>query len=68
LRPSAPKPFGPAEPLAALFAEDAEWRGISHGHLPTVKWRIFKARETVATALARADLTGDERRLPPQSD
>src|SRR5262249_16647797 len=24
---------GDPEPLAALFAQDAEWRGISHGHL-----------------------------------
>jgi len=24
---------GDPAPLAALFAEDAEWRGISHGHL-----------------------------------
>ena len=24
---------GDPEPFAALFAEDAEWRGISHGHL-----------------------------------
>jgi RNA polymerase sigma-70 factor (ECF subfamily) len=26
--------------------------------LPTVKWRIFKARETVALAVAKADLAG----------
>jgi len=24
---------GDPEPLAALFADDAEWRGISNGHL-----------------------------------
>jgi ketosteroid isomerase-like protein len=24
---------GDPEPFAALFAEDAEWRGIPHGHL-----------------------------------
>jgi ketosteroid isomerase-like protein len=24
---------GDPEPLASLFAEDAEWRGVSHGHL-----------------------------------
>ncbi|HKT44910.1 MAG TPA: hypothetical protein VJQ85_08910 [Gaiellaceae bacterium] len=24
---------GDAGPFAALFAEDAEWRGISNGHL-----------------------------------
>jgi RNA polymerase sigma-70 factor (ECF subfamily) len=27
--------------------------------LPTVKWRIFKARETVALALAKAELAGE---------
>ena len=24
---------GDPEPFASLFAENAEWRGISHGHL-----------------------------------
>ena len=24
---------GDPEPLAALFADDAEWRGVAHGHL-----------------------------------
>jgi hypothetical protein len=24
---------GYPEPFASLFADDAEWRGISHGHL-----------------------------------
>jgi ketosteroid isomerase-like protein len=24
---------GDPEPLASLFAGDAEWRGVSHGHL-----------------------------------
>ena len=24
---------GDPEPLASLFADDAEWRGVSHGHL-----------------------------------
>lgn len=24
---------GDAEPFASLFAPDAEWRGVSHGHL-----------------------------------
>lgn len=24
---------GDPEPFAALFAEDAEWRGLTHGHL-----------------------------------
>jgi ketosteroid isomerase-like protein len=24
---------GDADPFAALFAEDAEWRGVPHGHL-----------------------------------
>jgi hypothetical protein len=24
---------GDPEPFALLFAEDAEWRGVSHGHL-----------------------------------
>lgn len=24
---------GNAEPFASLFADDAEWRGIPHGHL-----------------------------------
>lgn len=33
--------------------------------LPTVKWRIFKARETVTLALAGADITGNTPRLSP---
>lgn len=24
---------GDPEPFASLFADDAEWRGVSHGHL-----------------------------------
>ncbi len=24
---------GDPDPLASLFAEDAQWRGVSHGHL-----------------------------------
>jgi ketosteroid isomerase-like protein len=24
---------GDPEPFASLFAEDSEWRGVSHGHL-----------------------------------
>src|SRR5437763_1894409 len=39
------------------YAEIADTLDIT---LPTVKWRIFKAREAVALALAEADLAGKQ--------